>query len=152
MLFLAGCATARKNNFPPAVPAVSTSSPWESPFISGFEKALFRTSLQIRDFTLSGITLVKKSSDSSFRVVMTSEIGMTFFDIELRDAKFIPHYIFAPLNYRPVKKILEENFRVLLLPQTIAQKVSPSIDKQTGSIEISNHNCRFHLTLSPLNR
>ncbi|MEI8006225.1 MAG: hypothetical protein WCI48_08455 [Bacteroidota bacterium] len=87
---------------------------WESPFSKDFDKAMFKASLDVRGKHLSGIALIKKTSDTSFHFSFANEIGMTYFDLELWKDSYRCDYVFGPLNKKAFLNILQHDFRVLL--------------------------------------
>ena len=87
---------------------------WESPFTGSFEKALFKTSLDIRENHLSGYTLVKKTADSTYHIIFSNEIGMTIYDFELYPDRFKVNYLFEPMNKKVMVKMFERDFRLLI--------------------------------------
>ncbi len=77
-------------------------------FASDFVKALYKTRIQIYGNELTGVTLIKKT-DSTYRVVSMSEMGLKYFDFEFSDnSNREPkvHYIMKPLD----KKLLVNMF------------------------------------------
>jgi len=87
---------------------------WESPFSKDFDKAMFKVTLDVKGKHLSGIALIKKTSDTSFHFSFANEIGMTYFDFELWKDNYRSDYVFSPLNKRAFLKILQHDFRLLL--------------------------------------
>ncbi|MEI6456530.1 MAG: hypothetical protein WCO93_09605 [bacterium] len=85
------------------------------PCYSGsFEKALFKVTLDIREQNMTGFLLLKKLSDSIFRMVFANEIGMTLFDLGFSKGKFEVHYLFDPMNKKILVKLFEKDFRYLI--------------------------------------
>jgi len=85
MLSLAGCVQLKpgkvtRHDAP--IPADSVAFSW---FSGNFDKALFRGSLDIRKHHLSGLYLVKKMDSAGYRIVFTNQVGITFFDLGLRN-------------------------------------------------------------------
>lgn len=124
----------------PVKKSTLTSSPegtfkvpvWSSPFIKGFDKALFRTTLDIADKHLTGISIIKKTSDSSFHFTFANEIGMTYFDMELYKKSYRPDYIFDPINKKSFLKILQNDFSILLFSASEGKPVQRYVEKKTG--------------------
>lgn len=104
---------------------------WESPFMGMFEKALFRTNMDIREFHLTGYTMIKKSGDTSYRIVFANDIGMTIFDVEFLRGKFISHYIFAPMQKAALLKIIEADLRTMMFYAFTTNDAIQYIDKNT---------------------
>jgi len=94
---------------------ISTANTLDVPFFGqGFEKALFTGSLDIKKHHLTGFLLIKKMEDESYRIVFTNQIGMTFFDFEVKQNGFKVVYCFESLNRKALIRIFEKDFRALL--------------------------------------
>ena len=97
-------------------------SPAEGPlsrsiFDSTFEKALYKGTFDISKHHLSGLFFMKRTSATSIRILFSNELGMNFFDVELKDDQFIVHSCFPSLNKPSLLKLLENDFRLLLLQE-----------------------------------
>ncbi|MCK9422861.1 MAG: hypothetical protein M0Q38_09695 [Bacteroidales bacterium] len=114
LLLFTGCATVRKQDLSIIKNTTVTPEIIGSPFIGQFEKALFKTSLDIGKNHLTGYTLIKKVSDSSFRLVFANQIGMTWFDLELMNGKLIKHSVFGPLDKKNLLGIFKQDFNALI--------------------------------------
>lgn len=82
-----------------------------------WEKGLYRASFDISKNHLSGLLLIKKVTDTSYRIVFSNEIGMRFFDLEIGKAFFVNHYCFPSLDRKSLLNMLETDFRALLYPE-----------------------------------
>jgi hypothetical protein len=105
------CSPARQSQ---GSAGTGKSMPETSPFGTGFTKALFKASLDVRENHLSGFLMVKRTSDTSIRMVFANEIGMTLFDLEFVDREFIAHYVLDAMNKKAFVNILRQDFRVML--------------------------------------
>ncbi|MCK9204877.1 MAG: hypothetical protein M0P58_10660 [Bacteroidales bacterium] len=110
----AGCATVSKQDLAgePLYPV--TPELIGSPFAEPFEKAMFKANLDIGKNHITGYLLIKKTSDSSFRFAFTSEIGISWFDLELVNRELIKHAIFGPLDKKALISIFEQDFNALI--------------------------------------
>ncbi len=100
------------------------SEHWLPTFGEGFQKALYKGTLDIRENHLTGLMLIKRTSDTSTRIVFTNELGMRFFDLEFSGNKFIKHYIFPSMNKSAFVSILENDLRMVLLEDFSIEKFS----------------------------
>lgn len=94
-------------------------------FNDDFEKALYQTTINIYKHNLTGMTLIKKTDDS-YRVVSMSEMGVKYFDIEVRlDAQNQPivHYIMEMMDIKPLVNILLRDFQILFKEPVTDSKV-----------------------------
>ena len=90
-------------------------------FDDDFEKALYKTSINIYDNEITGLTLFKKT-DSAIRVVSMSELGIKYFDFEFPFDQLKPatvHYVMEPLNKKILINLLLEDFNLLFFPPVI---------------------------------
>lgn len=97
--------------------AVAISAPsvvHNSYFSSPETDYLYRTQIEIYGNSLSGILIIKKISDDTHRVVMTTDFGNKMLDFEISDIDFKVNYLIPDLDRKVVKKFLESDFRVLL--------------------------------------
>jgi hypothetical protein len=104
---------------------------WESPFTRDFDKAMFKASLDVKGKHLSGIALIKKTSDTSFHFSFANEIGMTYFDLELWKDSYRADYVFGPLNKKAFLKILQHDFSILFFTGSFYGKPSHYLDPVT---------------------
>ena len=132
ILFFPACNPVKKSTLISS-PQGSTKIPvWSSPFMKGFEKTLFRTTLDVADKHLTGISIIKKTSDTSFHFTFANEIGMTYFDMEIYRKTYRPDYIFDPINKKSFLKILQRDFSILFFSASEGKPVRRYIDKSTG--------------------
>lgn len=97
--------------------AVAISAPsvvHNSYFSSPETDYLYRTQIEIYGNSLSGILIIKKISDDTHRVVMTTDFGNKMLDFEISDTDLKVNYLVQDLDRKVVKKFLERDFRVLL--------------------------------------
>jgi hypothetical protein len=90
------------------------------PFQTGFEKALYKASLEVNSREFSGLMMIKESGDGNFKVAFFSELGLNFFDFELRDMGGNNHLnlyvrnIYEPLDRDMLLNKFEKYFSMLL--------------------------------------
>ncbi len=97
--------------------AVAISAPsvvHNSYFSSPETDYLYRTQIEIYGNSLSGILIIKKISDDTHRVVMTTDFGNKMLDFEISGTDFKVNYLVPDLDRKVVKKFLEKDFRILL--------------------------------------
>ena len=115
--------------------AVDTTRNWDPIFGNDFQKGLFRTTLDISKNHLTGFIFIKKTSDTSYRVLFSNDFGMQIFDFEFSENEFIVHYCFPSLDRKSLLKILETDFRILLFPDQGIKKITQ--DKTENKEEVS---------------
>ncbi len=101
-------------------------------FDSSFDRALYKGSLDISKHHLSGLYLLKRTSVNSIRIVFSNELGITFFDFELKGDKWIVHSCFPSLDKASLLKLLGNDFRLLLIPDMTVTKMKPGRSRDPG--------------------
>lgn len=75
----------------------------------------YKTSIDVAGKHVSGLLLIKNMPDSSTRIVFTSEAGFKFLDFGFKGAEgFRVYYVIDQLNKRPVIRLLQKDFSLLL--------------------------------------
>ena len=103
-------------------------------FAVDFEKALYKTSIEIYGNNITGLTLIKRT-DSAIRVVSMSELGIKYFDFEFPIDRLKPikvHYIMELLNKKPLINMIKSDFSLLLFPPTINESEIRVNDKDNS--------------------
>lgn len=97
---------------------------WNFPFGEGFDKVLYKGTIDVKDKHMTGLLLAKKTSDTTIRVVFSNEVGMRFFDIEYTGEKPTVHYIFPSMNKKAFISILTDDIRMVFLDDMTINKFS----------------------------
>ena len=133
-LSLAGCVTIKPpdvtHNQPPVTCGTSPVTCYTPPSSSH----LFKATLDIRKHHLTGLLLIKRTdtiggsgivsgdtlrtgagdAPGIYRIVFFNEVGMTFFDLEMKAESFSVISCFGSLNKKTLVNILETDFRILI--------------------------------------
>jgi hypothetical protein len=132
LLLFSACDPVKKSTLN-SVSAEKVKLPsWRSPFTREFDKALFRTNLEVANKQLSGISIIKRTSDSSFHFTFANEIGLTYFDLEIYRHNFRADYVFDPVNKKSFLKILQNDFSILFFSASEGKPARKYISKVTG--------------------
>lgn len=75
---------------------------------------IYKTGVDAYGRYLSGLLIIKSYNGDDYRLVFTTEMGMKLFDFEFKDNKFHVHYCFDKLNKKPVIRLLEKDFSMML--------------------------------------
>ena len=137
LLILVSCSPAGKGSG-------SSKQNWSatpplSCFSGTFGKVLFKSTLDIRDQNLTGFLLLKRTSDTSYRIVFANEIGMTLFDLGFTGGKFVVNYVFEAMNKKILLKLFEKDFRYLIFGVVMPgsgpfMKMETSLKGENGQI------------------
>ncbi|MDP4282085.1 MAG: hypothetical protein Q8867_08040 [Bacteroidota bacterium] len=116
---------------------------WRVPFSSGFEKALYKSSMDIGKNHLSGILLTKRMNDSTFRVVFANEVGMTYFDLEIRKTSAEVKSVFPAMDRKSFLSVLEQDFRMIFFRDPTIWKMKTTKDCGNDSTMIYQAQSQF---------
>ena len=108
-LFVGITASSQKPGF-----TFDQAGRWAPVFPVDFDKALFKATLDISKNHLSGVMFIKQTSDTTYRIIFSNELGMTYFDFELLERQMIVLSVFPQMNRKSLLKILENDFRMIL--------------------------------------
>ena len=82
---------------------------------NGIMTSWYDASIEAAGKHISGLLLVKNMTDSSNRVVFTSEAGVTFLDFQFfNDGSFKVHRVIRQLDKKPVIRVLRKDFELML--------------------------------------
>jgi hypothetical protein len=121
-------------NSQPPEKSGSMQQNWIPALGENFNKALYKASLDISKHHLTGLIFFKQTSDTTFRIIFTNEMGMKFFDLEFIKEQFVVHYCFPSLSRKSLMKIFESDFRLLLSDKFSGERM----------ILLNNENPEFH--------
>lgn len=85
---------------------------------------------------VSGILIIKKISESTHRVVMTSDFGNKMIDFEISENDFKLNYVLSDLDKKMVINFLKNDFQKLLKRKFI---VKESFENNDSNIYLSEH-------------
>jgi len=132
LLFLVSCSN---KGYIPLAESQYSRDEISGIFNDDFEKTLYQTTINIYKHSLTGMTLIKKT-DSSYRVVSMSEMGVKYFDIEVRfGAKNSPivHYMMEMIDRKLFVNMLLRDFQLLFSEPSADSKVKT--ENQTHQIK-----------------
>jgi hypothetical protein len=127
---------------------------WDPVFGNDFQKGLYRTTLDISRHHLTGFIFIKKTSDSTYRILFSNDFGMQIFDFEFLENKFIVHYCFPSLDKKSLLELLDNDFRMLLYPDHGIQKITQdrSENKEEISFKIKAKTGKWNYRISSASR
>jgi hypothetical protein len=91
-------------------------------FPSSFNKALYKVKIEVYGNEFNGLMMIKEVSKDYYKVAFFNEIGLNFFDFELKPSndpnrlELNVHNIYASLNRKGILKNFEKDFSMLLAP------------------------------------
>ena len=117
-------------------------------FPINFNKAVYDSEFNFYGRTITGLTIIKKT-DSSFRIVSMSELGIKYFDLEFfQNSNTEPkvHYIMDVLNKKPLVKRLTGDLEILFSNPGKGEKVK----KYDGSVYILSEGVIYGISNSEI--
>src|ERR1035438_1466650 len=118
--------------------AEDTNIKWSPVFPDTFHKGFFRMSFDISSNHITGFLIIKKTSDSSVNIVFTNEFGVCFFYFEFCKGQFQIHTLFPSFNRKALLSLLEQDFRMILFPDTTIKKITvlQSTENETSILKV----------------
>lgn len=86
----------------------------ENLYFSSKEDYVYKCQMDIYKNHISGILIIKKISETTHRVVMTSDFGNKMIDFEISENDFKLNYVLADLDKKMVINFLKNDFQELL--------------------------------------
>ena len=112
-----------------------------SVFADASGKYLFRTKINYKDKVLSGMIIIRKSANNSYRIAMVTELGMTIFEMEFfanKEKPFILHSCINYLNKKVIINTLRRDFESIFLNFTNWEEAK-IINNSAGTIHIFHY-------------
>lgn len=95
-------------------PVSSSKKEVENLYFSSNEDYVYKCQMEVYGNDISGILIIKKISETTHRVVMTSDFGNKMIDFEISENDFKLNYVLADLDKKMVINFLKNDFQELL--------------------------------------
>lgn len=86
----------------------------ENLFFSSNKDYVYKCQMEVYGNDISGILIIKKISDSTHRIVMTTDFGNKMIDFEISENDFKLNYVLPDLDKKMVINFLKNDFQELL--------------------------------------
>ena len=106
----------------------------ENLYFSSKQDYVYKCRMDIYKNHVSGILIIKKISDDTHRVVMTSDFGNKMIDFEISENNFKLNYVLADLDKKMVINFLKNDFQELLRQKYL---VNESFENENSRIYLS---------------
>lgn len=106
----------------------------ENLYFSSNDDYVYKCQMDIYKNHVSGILIIKKLSDATHRVVLTSDFGNKLIDFEISGDNFKLNYVLADLDKKIVINFLKNDFQQLLKQQ---YPVTESFENEKSKIYLS---------------
>ena len=107
----------------------------ENLYFSSNEDYVYKCQMEIYGNDISGILIIKKISETTHRVVITSDFGNKMIDFEISENDFKLNYVLADLDKKMVINFLRNDFQELLKRNFL---VNESFENEDSKIYVSN--------------
>jgi len=104
-LLLAACAT-QKVQQPPKVPC-TTSFSWDTTLF-------YKANISVMGNSISGLVIFNKENDSTFRLIITTDIGPKLVDMRLTPEGYTKNFVIKPLDQKALLNMFWEDFGTVL--------------------------------------
>ena len=111
LLLIISCKTYQLTN---AKPISNSEKEVENLYFSSNEDYVYKCQMEVYGNDISGILIIKKISETTHRVVMTSDFGNKMIDFEISENDFKLNYVLADLDKKMVINFLKNDFQELL--------------------------------------
>lgn len=140
LLFFIACQTYQLTEVTPVSDSDKTV---ENLYFSSGEDYVYKCQMDIYKSHISGILIIKKISETTHRVALTSDFGNKLIDFEISDDSFKLNYVLPDLDKKIVISFLRNDFRQLLKRR---YPVSQSFENARSRIFLSaNGKMRYYL-------
>jgi hypothetical protein len=128
VILLVSCGSVTKNYTPKKLDKTSYDVPY---FADSKADYVYKANITIYGHEISGVFIAKKISDTTHRVVFTTEFGNKLLDFELSEKTFKVHSIVSELDRKIIINTLTEDFRLLLKKHYLIQE---QFENESGPI------------------
>ncbi|MBD8083586.1 hypothetical protein [Chryseobacterium caseinilyticum] len=112
--FLLLIFSCRTYHLADAKPIENSEKVVENLYFSSNEDYVYKCQMEVYGNDISGILIIKKISETTHRVVMTSDFGNKMIDFEISENDFKLNYVLADLDKKMVINFLKNDFQELL--------------------------------------
>lgn len=110
-LLLISCKTYQLKD---VQPVSNSTTEVENLYFFSNEDYVYKFQMEVYGNDISGILIIKKISENTHRVVMTSDFGNKMIDFEISENDFKLNYVLADLDKKMVINFLKNDFQELL--------------------------------------
>ena len=130
-ILFASCKTYKLTDVKP-IP--SSEKTVENLYFSSSEDYVYKCQMDIYKNHVSGILIIKKISETTHRVVLTSDFGNKLIDFEISEDDFKLNYVLPDLDKKIVINFLRNDFQQLLKQK---YPVTESFENENSKIYLS---------------
>ncbi|MGM0504185.1 MAG: hypothetical protein ACQESQ_06155 [Bacteroidota bacterium] len=114
---LLGCSNPYKNITKTEFPVQNTNEiPYSLPHSR--KTLIYKTNINFYQRNISGLLIIKKTDEQSYRIALTTQFGLNIFDFALNNGDFEIVYCIDYLNKKSIISTFEDDFKLLLMQNT----------------------------------
>lgn len=133
-LLLTSCKTYKLENVE-RLPIPKNSKQTENLYFTSSQDYVYKCQMEVYGNDISGILIIKKISETTHRIVMTSDFGNKIIDFEIGENDYFKlNYVLADLDKKMVINFLKNDFQELLRKN---YPVSERFENNESFIDIS---------------
>jgi DNA-dependent RNA polymerase auxiliary subunit epsilon len=117
-----GCRTTQHHNLQKTDEQKTKIADLYSCYKNDFSKVLYKSEITVFKNRLSGLTLIKRMPDSSYRINFITELGLKIFDFEIKGEDFKVIYCIEKMNKKKLIRVLKDDLTLLLLENKLNEK------------------------------
>lgn len=141
LLCLGACA-AQKN--------IETSTLLPAPYLAQPNHGLiYNAAFRYKDFRASGLLVMKRLDQSAYHVVLLSKFGPSLLEFKLYKDSTSWIKTFEQLQKKPVKNLIERDFRLLLLSELDHLKKAKQVKSKSGEVFHVKGTIKSRMILEP---
>lgn len=104
---------------------------------------MYKTKITVYNKYYTGFITLKQTEPNVSRLVFTTELGMTMFDFKIQNNNVEAVYVFEPLNKPEIKKVLADDFKLILLQHLINNKAEVYEKKGVNHLIYKSRNNKY---------
>lgn len=121
-------------------------------FSPSFQKALYKANISFLTKRMGGLMFIKKDSVGNYRMVFTSEVGLTLFDMEWKDSSFLIHKTLPQLEQYGILALIQEDMEILLQTNVSLHEAilleSEKEDMKVAKLPIDEKQAQYYFMLN----
>jgi ribulose 1,5-bisphosphate carboxylase large subunit-like protein len=130
MLFLSACSIKEYKH----LQKVDGSSAQQLETLFGKKRSyIYKSNALLYGEKVSGILAIKQMKDESLRTILTSYLGLKFFDFEFKGEEFKVHKIMDKMDRPILVNVIKSDFQLLLMSNIDLYQLQPFHDPWTGN-------------------
>ena len=133
LIFVIGCSASYYSRLVPNEKAELKNNEVSS-FFYDIKSSQYVASVDAYGYHVSGLFIIKKTGEESYRIGFLTQTGLTIFSFEITPDTFNVNYCLEQLNKKDFINVIEADVRLLLLGKKYADNATMFTDPQTNQV------------------